>query len=651
MKTNIVAALPLLALAWPLTAQAEDAAEALPSDQILVTATRHEAPLDAISASLTILDKSALDRSQDMGVTDVLLRTPSISVSRNGGYGTSTSLRMRGAESDHTVVVIDGVKLNDPAATGGGYNLAHLMLGDAAQIEVLRGPQSILWGSQAIGGVVNISTAMPRKSLEGSFDIEAGSRETVNSRLAIGGQKGALKWRIGAQSFTTDGISAISPEFGGKEKDGYRNRSVRGRAEVALTDTVTFDFSGYYGAARVDIDSTTRDTPEFSTNVEWLAHAGLRFALADGRFLSRINVQLTDTARENINPERARPLSFESEGSNKRAEYQGQYQMSPAVSLIFGADYEKSEFKSRSPAASLSTPLPYFARGNAEILGLYTQLLAEPVRGLHLNAGLRHDDHSSFGGATLFGAGGRWNLGGGTSLRASYAEGFKAPSLYQLYSEYGNDALSPERSSGWEAGVSQSLFAEALTLSALYFERTSKEQIVYNNCVDVDDENNKDALCYPASNGGAFRYGYYANIERSEARGVEVSADLHFGALAINGNYSWNFAEDRSQNGDNFGNWLSRRPRETANLSAHYVTPIGVEIGGALRWSGKSYNDAANAVTLDAYTLVDLRAELPLGEKLRLFARAENLFNESYMTVYRYGTLGRSLYAGLRGRF
>ena len=644
MKTHIFAALPLLALAFPLSAHADEAADYQSYEQILVTATRYDAAQDSIASSLTVLDKTALDRSQDIGVTEVLLRTQSISISRNGGYGTSTSLRIRGAESDQTVVVIDGVKLNDPAATGGGYNLAHLMLGDAAQIEILRGPQSILWGSQAIGGVVNISTAMPSAPLEGSFDIEAGSRETVNSRLAVGGQQGALKWRIGAQSFTTDGISAIAPEFGGEEKDAYRNRSVRGRAEVALSEAVIFDFGGYYGGALVHVDSTTRDTPEYSSNDEWLAHAGLRFGLAGGRFLNRINVQYTDTARENLNPERARALSFESEGTNKRAEYQGQFQIHSAFSAVFGADYEKSEFKSRSPAASLSTPLPNFARGSAEILGVYAQLHAEPISGLHLNAGLRHDDHDIYGGATLFGAGGRWNFGGGTTLRASYGEGFKAPSLYQLYSEYGNEALAPERSSGWEAGLSQSLFSEAVTVSALYYERTSKDQIVYNGCTD----GTTDALCYPASQGGAFRYGYYANVARSEARGVEAAAELKLGPVSLSGNYSWNLAEDRSAGSENFGNWLNRRPRETANLSAQYVMPFGLELGGALRWSGKSYNDAANSVVLDDYTLVDVRAELPIAEKLRLFARVENLFDDHYEVVRGYGTAGRSAYAGVR---
>ena len=127
---------------------------------IIVTATRAPTPISQIAASVTVLDKAAIDRSQDIGVTELLLRTPGISVSRTGGYGTATSFRIRGAETDQTVVVIDGVKLNDPSAIGGGYNFGNLLVGDASRIEVLRGPQSILWGSQAIGGVVNIVTPL-----------------------------------------------------------------------------------------------------------------------------------------------------------------------------------------------------------------------------------------------------------------------------------------------------------------------------------------------------------------------------------------------------------------------------------------------------------------------------------------------------------
>ncbi|WP_257547544.1 TonB-dependent siderophore receptor [Sphingopyxis sp. DBS4] len=642
-RTVFRTTLSVAAIAAALPAFADEAADA---DSIIVTATRAPLTLDEIPASVAVLDKEAIDRSQDIGVTELLLRTPGISISRNGGYGTSTSLRIRGAESEHTVVVIDGVKLNDPSSTGGGFNFANLLAGDIARIEVLRGPQSILWGSQAIGGVVNIVTATPEKPLEGSFDVEAGSRETVSARAAIGGRTGPLAWRIGGQRFTTDGISSYARAFGGKERDGYRNYNLSGRAELALADTISVDLRGTYASGRVEFDGFSADSADYGLSKEFVGYAGLNVALADGRFRNRIAYAYTDTNRDNFNPDRARPRSFEADGRNKRWEYQGSFDVSDRIHAIFGVENERSSFRSRSPSASLAMPLPAFARGKAEITSVYGQLSVEPVAGLTLNGGVRYDDHNRYGGQTLFAAGGVWRLATGTVLRASYGEGFKAPGLYQLFSEYGNVALDPEEAHGWEAGIEQHLFDRKLVVGATWFDRKTVNQIIYNGC----SSGSTDPLCFVPGDPTTPRYGYYLNIARSEAHGVEAAAALSLGGLTVDGNYSWIVAEDRSP-GASFGNWLPRRPCETANASASYAFGFGLELGAAVRWSGKSYDNASNAQRLDDYTLVDLRAELKLSDAVKLFARAENIFDEDYMTTYRYGTLGRSFYAGIRGRF
>ncbi|HCW59587.1 MAG TPA: TonB-dependent receptor, partial [Sphingobium sp.] len=354
-----------LSIAFPALAQAPE--EMFDDSGIVVTATRTPTPLDQVPASITVLDKAAIDRAQDIGATELLLRTPGISMSRNGGYGTATSLRIRGAESEQTVVVIDGVKLNDPSSTGGGYNFANLLIGDAQRIEVLRGPQSTLWGSQAIGGVVNIVTASPQAPIEGSFDIEAGSRDTVSARAALGGVSGPLSWRIGGQSFTTEGISAIAPAFGGGERDGYTNRNVAGRAELALGANASIDLRGYYSTGRVEIDGFSGDAPDYSHNREFVGYAGLNFALLDGRLRNRIAYNYTDTDRDSYSPELERPLSFEAAGKNRRFEYQGIFDLSDRISATFGVENERSRFKSRSPSGSLADPLPDFVRGKAEI--------------------------------------------------------------------------------------------------------------------------------------------------------------------------------------------------------------------------------------------------------------------------------------------
>ncbi|HTG38762.1 TonB-dependent receptor plug domain-containing protein [Sphingomonas sp.] len=643
---------PLLAQSQPDRASAPDAAatpgDDAPSGPILVTATRSPTAIDRVPASVTLLDKETIDRAGDLSVADLLVRTPGVTLTRNGGYGTATQLRIRGAESDQTVVVIDGVKINDPSSPGGGFNFANLLTGDASRIEVLRGPQSILWGSQAIGGVVNIVTPLPTADLEGSFDIEAGSRETVSGRAGIGGRTGPLGWRVGAQTFTTRGISAIAPAFGGEEADGYRNQSIAGRAMLDIIDDVSAEVRGYYSNGRTEIDGFSGDTAEYSRNEEFVGYAGLNVALFDGRFRNRFGYGYTDTDRENLNPTRERAQTFDAAGTNHRAEYQGSVAIASGIDAVFGAENEISRFESVSPSASLSVPVPAPATGRAEITSFYGQLNLSPLAGLTLTGGVRNDDHSRFGGKTLFAAGGVWALPTGTLLRASYSEGFKAPTLYQLFSEYGNDALRPEQASGWEAGAEQRFLDGAVTLGATYFERRSTDLIIYAGCTGTS----VDPRCFVPGSTTERRFGYYDNVSRAFANGIEAAGRVALGQrVTIDGNYSWITSEDRSTGSANFGKQLARRPRHAWNASASYSLPAGPSFGAAVRWSGEAFDDASHSVRLAPYTLVDLRAETPVSETVSLFVRGENIFDEHYETVYRYGTLGRSIYAGLRGRF
>lgn len=627
-------------------AAADSDADSNESGTVIVTATRTPTDIDKVASSITVLDKAAIDRSQDLTVGDLILRTPGVSLSRNGGYGTATQLRIRGAETDQTVVVIDGVKLNDPSSAGGGYNFANLLVGDAARIEVLRGPQSILWGSQAIGGVVNVVTPLPERKLEGSFDVEAGSRDTVSARAGLGGKTGPLSWRIGGQTFTTDGISAIAPAFGGVEKDGYTNSSVTGRAVLQLADGVSADVRGYYSNGRTDLDSTSGDSADYSLNKEFVGYAGLNVDLFGGRLRNRVAYGYTNTKRDNYNPTRQRPQSFDSAGRNERIEYQGSLALFKGWNAVFGVENEKSRFRSVSPPAALATPVPAAARGNAEITGVYGQVSGEILSGLTLTGGIRNDDHSRYGSKTLFSAGGVWVLPTGTVLRASYGEGFKAPTLYQLFSEYGNRALSPETAHGWEAGAEQRLLDGALSFGGTYFRRDTTNQIIFSSCTATS----ANPLCFQPGTT-IRRSGYYQNVAVAFAQGIEATAQARIGSrLSIDGNYSWIESEDRSP-GANFGRWLPRRPRHSANGSIDYRLPSGSSVGAAVRWSGESFDNATNTTRLAPYTLVDLRGEVALTDTVKLFGRIENLFDEQYQTIARYGTLGRSVYLGLRGRF
>jgi vitamin B12 transporter len=614
------------ALAMPALAQA-----APDTDSIIVTGLRTPLPIDHVAASVTVLDRAAIDASQAFVVSDLIARTPGVTVSRTGGFGTTTGVRIRGAESDQTVVVIDGVKLNDPSSPGGGYDFGDLFVGDADRIEILRGPQSTLWGSQAIGGVVNIVTDVPTTPLSGSAEAEGGSRGTASGRFGVGGRSDAITWRVAGNAMRTDGISAIAPAYGGQERDGYRHVGGSGRLEARLTPDVAIDLRGYWSHGRVDLDSSfgAPDTPDYSLSTNWTGYAGVNIALFDGRLRNRIAYTRSQIDRDNHDPSLSGSTkTFDARGRNEHVEYQGTLAIVPDWSATFGAEHEHSTFRAISPQFQIAPD-----RGAVSIDSVYAQVIGTIAKGFTLNGGLRHDDHQTFGGKTLFSGGAVWAIGG-TRLRASYAEGFKAPTLYQLFSEYGNRDLRPEQAHGWEAGAEQTLAGGHLTLSATWFDRRTTNLVQF-------------AFSPPRADRP---FGYYQNVARATSRGIEAAAAAKLGRLSLDANYSWIDAEDRSA-GATYGNDLIRRPRNTANASATYAWPFGLTTAVAVTHVGHSFEDAANTTRLGAYTLVDLRAEMPVGKSLSLFGRVENLADEKYETAYRYGTLGRSFYGGVRAKF
>ena len=639
MKNELIAsaaAAALLLVAGSASAQTA-AAVTDPSllEDVVVTANRSAQSADRVGQSVTVLTAETIEASQTVGVADLLIRTPGVSLSRTGGIGSATSVRIRGAETDQTVAIIDGVKLNDPSGVGGGYNFGNLLVGDIARIEVLRGAQSTIWGSQAIGGVVNIVTAEPTRPFQANIDAEAGSRGTTYLRGAIGGAGDRATWRLSASRYDTDGFSAFAR---GTENDGYENFGLSGRTNIRIVDGVSLDLRAVYSDATVGIDGfppplfAFADTREISKTKELVVYSGLNFDLLDGRLGNRLAYAYTKTERRNENPDQVGdPVTFDAQGENRRVEYQGVLDIREGWTATFGAEHEESEF----------------ARFDATINGAYAQIQAEVAPGLTLTGGVRRDDHDTFGGKTLGQAAAAWALNeGSTILRASFGQGFKAPSLYQLYSEYGNTGLRPEEADGWDAGVEQHLLDGALILSATYFARETTNQIDYVSCTSTVTPATAP-LCFV---GGVRRFGYYNNVALSEADGVELAADYAVGAFSITANYTQTNTENRTP-GAALGRELARRPKEAANLTATYVWPFGLSTSVAVQHAGDSFDNASNATRLEGYTLVDLRASYPINDTLEVYGRVENVGDEIYETTRNYGVAGRGTFVGVRARF
>lgn len=656
VTTQLVAGLPsrtssrLLALSISLLLHPAVSAVAADVDDgvedVVVSANRIAQEASRVGDSVTLISAKEQRRSQKTAVSDLLAATPGVTVVRNGGLGGSTSLRIRGAETDQTVVLIDGVKLNDPSQASGGFNFANLIATDYSHIEVLRGPQSTLWGSQAIGGVVNIVTPMPEGPLSGAVSAEGGTHETamVRGYAQAGGDRFA--WRVAGGYLTTDGISVFSRDLGGREADGYRNVGFNARGIFHITDNVSAEVRSTWSDGRSEIDGfpaprfSLADIPEYAITEELVSYAGLNFSAFGGRFENRIGFAYTDTDRHNTDPSSPVPTTFDASGRNERWEYQGTLHVTDRITGIVGLESERSELSSVSPTTFDPNPVPL--EDSVQIDSVYGQLTTTPFDALSLSIGVRHDDHDTFGGQTTSRASAAWSVVPGTILRASYGEGFKAPTLYQLYSQYGNVNLDPEEAEGWDAGVEQRLFDEKLIVSATYFNRDTSNMIDFVSC--SDDELTPACAGQPE--------GYYDNVQKTKAEGVELSLIAQLTErLALSANYTNMDAENTARGTENFGHSLARRPNETANAQLSYDWPIGLTTAVAVQHAGRSFDTISNAYVIDGYTLCDFRASYSVTKSLEVYGRIENAFDEDYETVRRYGTLGRTFYGGIRQSF
>lgn len=652
LSTAALSTAALAAFASPVLAQpasAPDVAGAAAANAVrgvVVTGNRAPAAAAEVAQAITVLDRAEIEASQAILLPDLLGRTAGVTLSRNGGPGGVTALRIRGAETDQTLVVIDGVRLNDVAQPGGGYNFANLLTGDVARVEVLRGAQSTLWGSQAIGGVVNVVTTVPTEPFQASLDVEGGDNATAYVRGGIGGAGERLVWRLGAGYYTTDGVSAFA---GGAEDDGFQHTSANGRLGIKVTDNLSLDLRGIYSYGRVQVDGypapaySFGDTAEYGVTEELAGYAGLNLALLDDRLRNRLSYSRTRTDRQSLNPAQAvTDVTFDALSEVERFEYQGTFALTEAWQTVFGLEREEASMRTASPSAF--NPNPPTLEASADLDSAYVQVQGPLLTGLTLTVGVRRDEHDTFGGHTLGQGALAWALNdGNTILRASFGQGFKAPTLYQLYSEYGNLGLEPEEADAWDLGVEQVLADGLAVVSATWFQRETDNQIDYVSCFT-----GTDPLCMV---GGVMRYGYYNNIARTEAQGLELTGQAKVGPFDLAANYTWTDATNAVSGSANEGHQLARRPEHQGYMSATHVWSAGASATLAVRYIGEAFDDAANLNRLEPRALLDVRAAWPVSETFEVYGRVENVFDDRDPSTRGYGELGRFGALGVRARF
>ncbi|MGB3797352.1 MAG: TonB-dependent receptor [Alteraurantiacibacter sp.] len=597
------------------SAQAQDDAT------ITVTATGTRGEVTASGQAVTVIGVDEIEAVQGADLTRILERAPGVVISRNGGAGSVTAVRLRGSEAEQVLTVVDGVRVADPAAPSGGFDFGNLLALDLAKLEILRGSNSTIWGSDAIGGVIVASTRTD-SGLRAS--AEYGARDTASAAIS-GGLADADTGFLGLSGtwFSSDGISAAEA---GTEADGFQQWALNGHGRYYFNDRFEIFARSRYAEGELEIDGFPAPSFELADTddvQETRQLTGSTGAVYDtGALFVSGAYSFADTDRDNLDGTGAQ--TFTSEGRSDRLEVRGEWRPIGPLLLHFGAENEWTSYRTLFDAGE-----------DTRISGAYLQ------GGIEWNAisghiGARVDDHADFGTAVSFGADASYEIAPGWRARASIGEGFKAPSLFQLYSDYGNTVLQPEESTSFDLGIAygeRTMARRPYYGAVTLFQRNTQNQIAFVSCFAQTD-----GICIDRP------FGTYDNVTRTRARGVEAEfwaspADsVTLGAL-----YAFTRAEDRDT-----GLTLARRPRHAATVTGEWRPVDAVTLGADLRIVSDSFDNAFNTVRLKAYETLTLRGSWNVSERVQFFGRVENLWDEDFQTAAGYATAGRGAHIGAR---
>ncbi|MCH8027371.1 MAG: TonB-dependent receptor, partial [candidate division Zixibacteria bacterium] len=428
------------------------------NDSIVVTANRTATPLRQIGSSVTVITRAEIENSQAVMITDILRNVPGLDVVQSGGAGTLTSLFLRGANAHHTLVLLDGISLNDPSSPNNAADLSNLRTENISRIEILRGPQSVLYGPEAIGGVVQLFTKTGSDKRELSFSSETGSFNSLNFKTALSGSHKKLSYSLSATFLNTDGISAADKDDGATEKDGYKNSQLSSRLDFDLSEALNLRLTGRYTDSESDIDKTSGvlDDPNYVSDQKELQYgARLIHRPPNSSWQQQLSLAVTDIERNTFDTyDVDHPSDSQStftSGDRITISWQGSLQIDRRNALTIGIESERSEFSSdlffRSAFGDYSDRID---GKHAWSRGVYVFDQAQIGEKLFLTAGARLDEHKQFGITGTYRVTAAYLFESvNARIRGVIGTGYKAPSIYQLYHPspfIGNPDLLPEKS-------------------------------------------------------------------------------------------------------------------------------------------------------------------------------------------------------------
>ena len=597
-------------------------------DTMVITATRTEKELRNTGSSITVIDAQEIADRQLFTAADLLRDVPGVDVVQTGGIGTTTSVSIRGAASGQTLVLIDGIEMNDPSSPTNAFDFADLMTDDIERIEILRGPQSTLYGSNAIGGVINIITKKGKGSPKFTLSAEGGSYDTYKVIGSVNGGTDLVNYNFSGSRLETHGFSTADEELAGNsEDDGYRNTTINAGLGITPLDNLDFQWNVRYSNAKKDLDNCGgpfcdnlfRDAENDQLNT------GLKgnVELFDGFWDQSLALTYTysDRTSHDNSPDSFIPFS-EFEGNKFKVLWQNNFKLHETNTLTLGIEDEVEWMITDTISRKSQNTAGYFLQDQ---INLWDRSFT--------TAGVRYDDNNRFGDKVT------WRVTQlvaidetGTRLKASYGTGFKTPSLFQLFAPsdpffgpVGNDDLQPETSRGWDIGFEQTLWGEQILLGSSYF----------NNRFD-------DLIDFTSGNG-------YQNIDSASSKGVESYIEISpLEGLTLRGNYTYTKSHD-----DSTGLSRIRLPENkgSININYNFLQHANVNLNIVVVGERDDLNFSSfpfNRVTLPSYSVVNLAGSYDVTQYLKTFLRIDNLFDKEYQEVLGFGTSGISAFGGIK---
>ena len=610
-------------------------------EEIIVTGLRTPVSLSQMPTATSVIDREMIDARQNFQILDLLRGLPGISIARTGGVGGQAQLRMRGAEANHVLVIIDGVEVNDPAS-GDEFQWEHLTSADIERVEVIRGPQSALWGSDAVAGVINITTRSGGEGFRLSASAEAGSFGTTrgSGRISAAG----ARWQFNAAAGYSDSAgSNISRS--GNEDDGYRNTLVSGSLGLTPSENVQLTLTARHSDNRNEFDPVDffvtglpvdGDRVSDTRRTYLGAKADLRFL--DGRLQQKVALNWIDTDNSNF----ADGLPNGVTAAEKlQLSAQTTYEVIKGQRLTAAIDHEITDFSQRGAASFFGDPNQDQQLKNT---GLVLDYVGE-FGDLTTFASIRHDRNSDFANAESWRLGANYAVSPATRLRASVGTGQKAPTVIERFGFFsdlfvGNPDLKPERSTNFELGLDQDLADGLVTLKLTYFNARLRDEI--------------DGFVFdPAT----FLFTAANKPGKSKRQGIELAMESSLGGgFDLLVNYTYSKSTEELPDGS-FTREL-RRPRHQGAGTLLYKQEGGFSGALNLNYTGDAldiffppFPNPSEIVTLDGYWLLAISGEYPLTEHLAITARVENAFDTDYEDVLGFQNPGRGAYAGLKARF